>query len=645
MYYKNLTTSVAILAFVALGLFPSLALAEEKTNGVQSTNTKLEHKVGPTETLMQIAALYEVKASHIKDWNNLSSLSAPRGSVLTIYVDSEKAQDILAARTQSQTHSMNELKYTVSKGDTLSTIAQSYSVNMGDVVLWNRLSDSNLRNGQVLTLFVSDEAYAVAKMDLDSELADARSTATSTAVVHSVDEVAVKSRSNNFATRTVIASASDTMNDVEKEDKPGWREKRKARKSAEKAARNEKMELAKEVEVEVETEKRTINIPSALPHPSKVVDEFMIINTEELHGFGKEELKMASAQQSAIAMSVINQGVNMSATPFGDYVIGSADVLEFISFNDKTLNRKELIVRYDGHVSLPLIPDVKVGGLTRTDAEDIIREAYASVYREPEISLTVLTPESKTYNVIGDVQTAGRYAYTRQTSLFEAISQAGGLRERNAGGSSSGGVIGMTGQITRALVIRNVNGQRQVFDYDMRGIGKPGNHAGDTPIYYGDIVYVPEGMNLVYLLGEGNAPRAIELTEGMTLLRMLSFGGGFNSSTSRLREVVLLREVDNENTEVQLINVRELLKKGGQDIHLKPGDVVYIPQKHLVRTSEFVARFTGSISPLFDMYNKAIESFYSLDISSQTLEALKNQNANVNIGVRGGTIRLQNLGR
>jgi protein involved in polysaccharide export with SLBB domain len=401
------------------------------------------------------------------------------------------------------------------------------------------------------------------------------------------------------------------------------------------------------VATEIPRDNSGIYIPKAGRHPADEISEVIIMNTADLHGFTKREMKMAANHTSSTIMASINQGVNMGAQEYGAYKIGSSDILEFVSFNDNTLSRDGLVVRYDGNISLPLIPDIRVAGSTRAQAEDSIREAYAAVYREPEIALTVTTPESKTYTVIGDIQLPGRYAFTRSTSLNQAISLAGGLRERNAGGSSGGGFIGMTGQITKAFVIRVVNGQRQVFDYDMRGIGTPGDHAGEVPIQYGDVIYVPEGKNLVYLLGEGTS-RAVELIEGMTLLRMLSFAGGYNASTARLREVVLLREVDNENTEVQLINVRKLLNKGGQDIRLLPGDIIYIPQKHLVRSSEFVQRFTGTISPLFDMYNTAIESFYTLDINSESLQSLQNQNNNVIVPIRGsagGTLSPRTLGR
>jgi protein involved in polysaccharide export with SLBB domain len=421
-----------------------------------------------------------------------------------------------------------------------------------------------------------------------------------------------------------------------------WKRSKKA-KTVEEATNDDTVTVA----TEVPRDNSGIYIPKASKHPSNEISEVIVMNTSDLHGFTRREMKMAANQTTTTIMATVNQGINMGAQSYGDYEIGSSDILEFVSFNDNTLSREGIVVRYDGNISLPLIPDVVVSGLTRAQAEDSIREAYAAVYRDPEIALTVTTPESKTYTVIGDVNLPGRYAYTRSTSLNQAISLAGGLRERNAGGSSGGGFIGMTGQITKAFVIRVVNGQRQVFDYDMRGIGTPGDHAGEIPIQYGDVVYVPEGKNLVYLLGEGTS-RAVELTEGMTLLRMLSFAGGYNASTARLREVVLLREVDNENTEIQLVNVRKLLNNGGTDIRLMPGDIIYIPQKHLVRSSEFVQRFTGTISPLFDMYNSAIEAFYNLDISSESLESLQNQNSNVTIPVRGqagGTFAPRTLGR
>lgn len=384
------------------------------------------------------------------------------------------------------------------------------------------------------------------------------------------------------------------------------------------------------------------DVPNAVPNPDPRVEESLTISTEALHGFSSSDVERAAAERIAqITGTPAEESQHPSVAGYGRYTIGAGDILEFLSFDDETLSR-EVTVRYDGYISLPRVRDIKVAGLTRQEAEESIREAYGAIYREPELSLTILTPDSKTYVVTGDVEDPGRYAYTRETSLWDAITLAGGLRDRGDTGTG-GGFVGLTGQITKALVIRRLEGERKVYTYDMRGLGEPGRYEGDVPIYYGDIVYVPEGVNLVYVLGETLSPITVELTQGMTLLQMLALSGGFNPSTARLREVVLLREVDDTNTDVHLVDIRAILKGKQEDIRLVPGDVVYIPRKRILRLQEFVTRFTGSLSPLMGLYTQAIDTIFAYDIANETLDALERANS-TSVGARGVTTLPRTLG-
>lgn len=315
----------------------------------------------------------------------------------------------------------------------------------------------------------------------------------------------------------------------------------------------------------------------------------------------------------------------------GEYRIGAGDKVEFQSFNDEKISREELVVRFDGYLSLPLIPDVAVGNLTRSEAEERIREEYRSIFRDPQIALIVRDAASKSYAIVGDVEKPGVYPYTTSTKLIEAISLAGGLRRRSSS-SSVGGFVGVTGQLTKAFIIRTVNGERQVLQFDLRSLGTPGAHDSEVQVQFGDLIYIPEGVNLVYLLGESRNPVIVELTEGMKLLQLLALSGGFDSSTARLNGVVLMRQVDGENTQVLKMNVREMLRTG-KDVPLVPGDIVYIPRKRLVALQEFVSRFTGSISPVLDLYTSAVDAYFAKDLQqslidqgggNRTLEVLNN---------------------
>lgn len=295
------------------------------------------------------------------------------------------------------------------------------------------------------------------------------------------------------------------------------------------------------------------------------------------------------------------------ANPFsGEYRIESGDVLDFLSFDDPTLNQ-QVVVRYDGHISLPLIPDTAVGNATRTEATELIREAYEAVFRDPQISLVIRDPNSKSFYVMGDVNTPSEYPYRRKLTLLDAINTGGGLRlERQAGDA----FVGAQGQLTKALIIRHVDERREVLEYDMRNLSEPGPHQSDAPVLPGDIVYVPEGVNLVYVIGAAQRPGVFKWSETMGLIDLLARSGGPVFGQAKLRRVVLLRPVDPAHVTVMLVDVHKILNTG-QDFGLQPGDTIYIPRKDLVRLQEFVGRFTGTISSVLQLYNLALESYYT----------------------------------
>ena len=370
-------------------------------------------------------------------------------------------------------------------------------------------------------------------------------------------------------------------------------------------------------------------LPPSIPNADPRISESMTIASNTLHGFSAEDLRRSAAARLAKLSGAESPTSHVSISGFGEYRIGAGDVVDFISLDNERLSRT-LTVRYDGQVSLPLIPDIKVAGRSRAEAEDLIRSAYAKSILDPEISLAVIQPNSKIYTMIGDVERPGIYNYTREISLTQSLSLAGG-RARQTFGEGNNQFVSVAGQITKAFVVRTIAGDRKVFAYDLRNIDQPGAHDGETPIYYGDLVYVPKGVNLVYLLGEQSVQRIIEMTDGLSLLQMLALSGGFNTSTARLRNVVLLRAVDDEHTDIHLINVRDILKNTAQDIPLVAGDIIYIPRKRMLKLQDFVIRFTNTISPLLGLYQQAVDSYYTYDINKETLELLEGQNSGVTV--------------
>lgn len=295
--------------------------------------------------------------------------------------------------------------------------------------------------------------------------------------------------------------------------------------------------------------------------------------------------------------------------PETEYTIGPGDVLSFQSFDDPSLSRESLVVLYDGTLSLPLIPDLEVEGLTRDELEERIRQAYADgVFKEPQVSVSVRTAASKYYYVLGDILNASRYPYEQPLSVLAAINIAGGLRTSSR--TDSQAVAASPGTLTKAFIIREQRGQRQVIELDLSSLTDRGPHPSETLVMPGDFVYIPEGVNLVYVLGEVRNPNVFQLAEGQTLTQTLTRAGGPVESTGKLKNVILMRELDETHREVLVIDWREIMKTG-HDIQLRPGDVVYVPRKGLVRLEEFVARVTGPISQVLGLYTQFYDAYYA----------------------------------
>ena len=111
-----------------------------------------------------------------------------------------------------------------------------------------------------------------------------------------------------------------------------------------------------------------------------------------------------------------------------NYVIGSGDVLEIFVWRNEQLSR-EVVVRPDGKISLPLIQDVQAEGLTVLWLKEEITRRFGEYLENPRVTVIVKQIGSYRVSVLGRVMRPGVYPITGETTLVEAISMAGGFTE------------------------------------------------------------------------------------------------------------------------------------------------------------------------------------------------------------------------
>jgi polysaccharide biosynthesis/export protein len=84
-------------------------------------------------------------------------------------------------------------------------------------------------------------------------------------------------------------------------------------------------------------------------------------------------------------------------------------------------------------------------------------------------------------------------------------------------------------------------------------------------------------------------PCKYELRGDTTVVEAITIAGGF-SDTAKHSQVVLYRRVSRDWMEGRVLNVKKMLndKSLSEDLHLKPGDMVFVPQSLISKIRRFV---------------------------------------------------------
>ncbi|AEI49405.1 lytic transglycosylase domain-containing protein [Runella slithyformis] len=146
---KSSVTPVPALASTAGELSGSEEGTAETDEGTDLK--KVYHTVRSGETLAKIAKRYRVSAVELKKWNSLHSNSIQRGKRLVVYRESPAPDRLAAAPAKTKANAKIKIRYhRVQSGDTLSTIAERYGIDVSRLKKINRLRGNMVRKGQKL---------------------------------------------------------------------------------------------------------------------------------------------------------------------------------------------------------------------------------------------------------------------------------------------------------------------------------------------------------------------------------------------------------------------------------------------------------------------------------------------------------------
>ncbi len=166
----------------------------------------------------------------------------------------------------------------------------------------------------------------------------------------------------------------------------------------------------------------------------------------------------------------------ISAT-FDTYRIGVGDILHINVWKEPDHSVDSLVVRPDGKISLPLVRELNAVGLTPVELEDLLTEKFKEFINTPTVTVVVREIRSQMVHMTGAVNRPGSLLIQPGMTVWQAISEAGGIREY--------------GRRKKMYLVREIGGKKTTMDYDYNAVMQ-GEVDKDILLLPGDTIVVPE---------------------------------------------------------------------------------------------------------------------------------------------------------
>lgn len=114
--------------------------------------------------------------------------------------------------------------------------------------------------------------------------------------------------------------------------------------------------------------------------------------------------------------------------PQPEYVVGQGDVLHINVWKEAEISQT-VVVRPDGNISLPLVNEITVAGLTPPQIQQLIAEKLKAILTNPQVTVTVVEVRSKMVYITGEVVKPGAYPVPTPLNVLQLIARAGGLSQ------------------------------------------------------------------------------------------------------------------------------------------------------------------------------------------------------------------------
>lgn len=264
-----------------------------------------------------------------------------------------------------------------------------------------------------------------------------------------------------------------------------------------------------------------------------------------------------------------------------EYRLSIGDILEISVFGDEETFVETVPVAADGCLYYAFLDGIQAVGRTSNDVSEEIESKLSHLFVKPIVTIIPKIANGMTFRILGRIQQPGLYPIQGAVRLRDAIGEAGGIyseygSDRSSLGDDSPNMV--VANLPGSFIIRN--GEK--LDVDFQKLIFSADDSQNIYVRPGDYIYIaPNVDQAVFVLGAVLSPQRVSYSRGLTLMQVLTSGGGWISGTPfspDMRHILVIRGSLDCPCVAQL-NLCKILNGEARDLYLKPGDIVYVQDK------------------------------------------------------------------
>ena len=162
-----------------------------------------------------------------------------------------------------------------------------------------------------------------------------------------------------------------------------------------------------------------------------------------------------------------------------EYIVQAGDTLNIKFYYHPDHDQRDLVVRPDGKLLLPLVGDIQAAGLTPEQLAEQIAQRYTFTLREPKVAVDVKTANTGQVYVGGEVQRPGVIKLKPKMNLLQAIFEAGGPKDE--------------GDVERVVLLRSIGDNQFGYrELNLMRIVRHEDLADDAVLAQDDLIFIPK---------------------------------------------------------------------------------------------------------------------------------------------------------